>query len=65
MSPLLTQRAAAAMLSLSERTLERLRLTGGGPAFVRLTRGRSQVLGEYRSKCFAKRLVHLATKLPS
>jgi predicted DNA-binding transcriptional regulator AlpA len=40
MRPLLTQREAAQSLSLSVRTLERLRCTGTGPAFVRLTRGR-------------------------
>ena len=35
MSPLLTQREAAGLLRLSERTLERLRVSGGGPKFVR------------------------------
>jgi excisionase family DNA binding protein len=35
---LLTQRDAASLLRLSERTLERLRLQGGGPAFVKAGR---------------------------
>ena len=38
MQPLLTQRQAAALLCLSERTLERLRVSGGGPKFVRCGR---------------------------
>ena len=36
MQPLLTQRQAAETLALSERTLERFRVTGAGPKFVRL-----------------------------
>jgi predicted DNA-binding transcriptional regulator AlpA len=36
MQPLLTQRQAAALLCLSERTLERFRVSGVGPRFVRL-----------------------------
>ena len=35
---LLSQREAAALLSLSERTLERFRVSGTGPKFVRLGR---------------------------
>jgi excisionase family DNA binding protein len=35
---LLTQREAAMALRLSERTLERLRVTGTGPAFTKLGR---------------------------
>jgi excisionase family DNA binding protein len=35
---LLTQRECAAALRLSERTLERLRVSGGGPAFVKAGR---------------------------
>jgi excisionase family DNA binding protein len=35
---LLTQREAAEELRLSERTLERLRLTGEGPKFIRMGR---------------------------
>jgi excisionase family DNA binding protein len=38
MLPLLTQRQAAALLRLSERTLERLRVAGTGPRFVRAGR---------------------------
>ena len=37
---LLTQREAALALSLSVRSLERMRCQGGGPKFVRLSRGR-------------------------
>ena len=40
LSPLLTQREAALRLTLSTRSLERMRCTGGGPKFVRLSRGR-------------------------
>jgi predicted DNA-binding transcriptional regulator AlpA len=36
MQPLLTQRQAAELLCLSERTLERFRVSGIGPKFVRL-----------------------------
>jgi excisionase family DNA binding protein len=35
---LLTQSEAAKMLRLSERTLERLRLQGGGPRYVKANR---------------------------
>jgi len=35
---LLTRREAAALLRLSQRTLERLRVTGLGPRFVRTGR---------------------------
>ena len=35
MQTLLTQRDAASLLSLSVRTLERLRVSGGGPKFVK------------------------------
>jgi excisionase family DNA binding protein len=35
---LLTQRQAANLLCLSERTLERLRLQGGGPLYVKAGR---------------------------
>jgi predicted DNA-binding transcriptional regulator AlpA len=38
MQPLLTQRQASALLCLSERTLERLRVAGTGPRFVRAGR---------------------------
>jgi hypothetical protein len=35
---LLTQREAAVVLRLSERTLERLRVSGLGPSFVRCSK---------------------------
>jgi excisionase family DNA binding protein len=35
---LLTQRQAAAVLGLSERTVERMRVAGNGPRFVRMGR---------------------------
>jgi hypothetical protein len=35
---ILTQGEAAALVRLSERTLERLRLTGGGPIYVKAGR---------------------------
>ena len=35
---LLTQREAARVLRLSERTLERLRVTGSGPVYVKAGR---------------------------
>ena len=38
MPSLLTQREAAAVLCLSERTLERLRVAGTGPRYVKLGR---------------------------
>lgn len=38
MQPLLTQRQASEMLALSERTIERLRVSGLGPKFVRCGR---------------------------
>jgi excisionase family DNA binding protein len=50
MSPLLTQREAARLLRLSERTLERLRVTGAGPVYVkagRLVRYREADLEEW------------------
>ena len=36
MQPLLTQRQCAEALALSERTLERFRVSGIGPKFVRM-----------------------------
>jgi predicted DNA-binding transcriptional regulator AlpA len=36
MQSLLTQRQCAEMLALSERTLERLRVSGAGPKFLRI-----------------------------
>lgn len=38
MQSLLTQREAASVLRLSERTLERSRVTGSGPRFIRCGR---------------------------
>ena len=38
MHTLLTQREAARALRLSERTLERLRVTGSGPPYVKTVR---------------------------
>ena len=38
METLLTQREAATVLRLGERTLERLRMTGLGPRYVKLNR---------------------------
>jgi predicted DNA-binding transcriptional regulator AlpA len=38
MQPLLTQRQASEMLVLSERTIERLRVSGLGPKFIRVRR---------------------------
>jgi predicted DNA-binding transcriptional regulator AlpA len=38
METLLTQPEAARLLRFSERTLERLRLTGTGPRYVKTTR---------------------------
>jgi hypothetical protein len=38
MDTLLTQREAAMALRLSERTLERMRVAGNGPRFVRCNR---------------------------
>ena len=38
MSPILNQKQTAKLLTLSERTLERLRVTGTGPRFVRAGR---------------------------
>ena len=39
MSALLTTQAAAAYLGLSKPTLERFRLSGGGPIYAKLTPG--------------------------
>jgi predicted DNA-binding transcriptional regulator AlpA len=38
MNTLLTQREAASVLRCSERTLERLRLIGNGPRYIKATR---------------------------
>jgi excisionase family DNA binding protein len=54
---LLTERDAAAMLRLSERTLQRLRVSGGGPAFYkcgRLVRYREDDLSSWLASCSRK-----------
>ncbi|MBX9933687.1 MAG: helix-turn-helix domain-containing protein [Methylobacterium sp.] len=55
----LTQREAAALLRVSERTLERHRLTGSGPAFVKL--GRRVVYRAADLVVFAEAHTHLST----
>ena len=40
-APLLTTKDAAAFLGISEKTLERRRLSGGGPSFLKLSAGQS------------------------
>jgi predicted DNA-binding transcriptional regulator AlpA len=57
MPPILTQRQAAALLTLSVRTLERLRLVGTGPKFVRLSRGRIAYREEDLAAWVAARVV--------
>ena len=50
MQTLLTQREAAAQLRLSQRTLERFRVSGGGPTYIkagRLVRYREQDLEKW------------------
>ena len=50
MQTLLTQREAAAQLRLSQRSLERYRVSGGGPTYVkagRLVRYREQDLEKW------------------
>jgi excisionase family DNA binding protein len=46
MQPLLTQRQAAALLCLSERTLERFRVSGIGLKFVRMGKSIRYRLGD-------------------
>ena len=41
MLALLTQREAAELLRLNEKTLERLRISGGGPKYIRLGKTRA------------------------
>jgi predicted DNA-binding transcriptional regulator AlpA len=36
LSPLLTQRETAAILAISVRSLERMRMAGGGPRFIKV-----------------------------
>jgi predicted DNA-binding transcriptional regulator AlpA len=54
---LLTQREAALALSLSTRSMERLRCTGGGPKYVRLSRGRIAYREEDLREWIARRVV--------
>lgn len=54
---LLTQRQAAQAISLSVRSLERMRCEGTGPAFVRLSRGRVAYREADLEKWIAKRVV--------
>jgi predicted DNA-binding transcriptional regulator AlpA len=57
MLALLRQREAANLLSLSERSLERLRCEGGGPKYVRLSRGRIAYREEDLREWIARRVV--------
>ena len=54
---LLTQREAALTLSLSPRSMERMRCKGGGPKFVRLSRGRIAYREEDLAEWINRRLV--------
>jgi len=54
---LLKQHDAAEALSLSVRSLERMRCTGGGPKFVRLSRGRVAYREADLVEWIAKRVV--------
>ena len=57
MLALLRQREAAKLLSLSERSLERLRCFGGGPKYVRLSRGRIAYREEDLREWIARKVV--------
>ena len=54
---LLTQREAALVLSLSTRSMERMRCDGGGPKFVRISRGRIAYREEDLREWIARRVV--------
>jgi predicted DNA-binding transcriptional regulator AlpA len=54
---LFTQREAASALSLSTRSMERMRCTGGGPKFVRISRGRIAYREEDLREWIARRVV--------
>jgi predicted DNA-binding transcriptional regulator AlpA len=54
---LLTQREAALALSLSTRSMERMRCEGGGPKYVRLSRGRIAYREEDLRDWIARRVV--------
>ena len=60
---LLTQREAAALTSLSVRSMERMRWRGGGPKFVRLSRGRIAYREEDIAEWIAKRVVSSTSEL--
>ena len=55
--PLLTQREAALALSLSTRSLERMRCVGGGRKFIRLSPGRIAYREADLEEWIAKRVV--------
>ena len=54
---LLKQREAAQALSLSVRSLERMRCEGNGPKYVRLSRGRIAYREEDLARWIAERVV--------
>jgi predicted DNA-binding transcriptional regulator AlpA len=57
MTALLTQREAAQALRLSERTLERMRVSGTGPKFVRLANRSVRYPQQYVDAYVAARVV--------
>ena len=57
MTALLTQREAAQALRLSERTLERMRVAGNGPRFVRISRRSIRYPQQYVDAYVAARVV--------
>ena len=61
---LLTQREAATLLQLSERTLERFRVSGTGPKFVRLGRSVRYSLSEIEA-FIASRTVGSTSERPT
>jgi predicted DNA-binding transcriptional regulator AlpA len=61
---LLTQREAATLLQLSERTLERFRVSGTGPKFVRLGRSVRYSLSEIEA-FIASRTVGSTSERPA
>jgi predicted DNA-binding transcriptional regulator AlpA len=61
---LLSAREAAALLHLSERTLERFRVSGAGPKFVRLGRSIRYRLGDIEA-FIASRTVGSTSERPA
>ena len=61
---LLSQREAATLLHLSERTLERWRVAGDGPRFVRLGRSIRYPLTEIEAH-IASRVVSSTSERPA